>query len=331
MIYAMSDIHGRLDLFEEMLKKIEFSKDDTLIICGDSVDCGGGLSIIKKVKEMLDEGYDIVHLTGNHELILLNSLVDYIPEGRVIKDMRELKELSKGIDASSESNNDNPLQELLSVGKKILEGINILKRQAELQEEMLRAVKALPGYTAMESYYTFTDLQNMSENEISEIIDMIYNFPYSHIIELNGKTYIFVHGGCKMDSTNREVLFIRDEFYMNPSEFPEGTVVVFGHTTTRDIRIHKYNSVNIPYTIWHDESGDKIGLDCGASYPYGQLGCLRLDDMKEFYVKNNRKIITPVNYINDAYRNLLEWNEEIDSRIPESVPDVELEMFMLLS
>ena len=134
-----------------------------------------------------------------------------------------------------------------------------------------------------------------------------------------------------MDSTNREVLFIRDEFYMNPSEFPEDTVVVFGHTTTRDIRIHKYNSVNIPYTIWHDESGDKIGLDCGASYPYGQLGCLRLDDMKEFYVKNNRKIITPVNYINDAYRNLLEWNEEIDSRIPESVPDVELEMFMPLS
>lgn len=46
-----------------------------------------------------------------------------------------------------------------------------------------------------------------------------------------------------------------------------------------------------PMRIWHET--DRIGIDCGSGFPeekdcegyykYGNLACLRLDDMKEFY------------------------------------------------
>lgn len=54
--------------------------------------------------------------------------------------------------------------------------------------------------------------------------------------------------------------------------------------------------------IWYDtDNNDKIGIDCGASFPNGQLACLRLDDMKEFYVRNEQNIITPMEKISQIF------------------------------
>ena len=40
MIYVLSDIHGRLDRFEKMLRMIDLRDDDTLYILGDVIDRG---------------------------------------------------------------------------------------------------------------------------------------------------------------------------------------------------------------------------------------------------------------------------------------------------
>jgi len=39
--------------------------------------------------------------------------------------------------------------------------------------------------------------------------------------------------------------------------------------------------------IWKNKDGSVIDIDCGAGYAEqgGCLGCLRLNDMKEFYVE----------------------------------------------
>lgn len=71
-----------------------------------------------------------------------------------------------------------------------------------------------------------------------------------------------------------DLLWIRSRFYRNPA-LP-GKTILFGHTPT--VFIHGR------HTIWRDELyRDKIGIDCGAAYG-GRIGCLRLDDMEEFYV-----------------------------------------------
>ena len=40
MTYVMSDIHGDSERFRAMLRKIEFSADDTIYILGDVIDRG---------------------------------------------------------------------------------------------------------------------------------------------------------------------------------------------------------------------------------------------------------------------------------------------------
>jgi len=57
--YVMSDIHGEADRFHAMLKKINFSESDTLIILGDIIDRGS---------------HGIALLLGNHEHMMLQYL-----------------------------------------------------------------------------------------------------------------------------------------------------------------------------------------------------------------------------------------------------------------
>lgn len=66
MIYVMSDLHGRYDLYKRMLERISFSDSDTLYILGDFVDRGEeGFKIIFDIAER----ENVIPLVGNHDLI----------------------------------------------------------------------------------------------------------------------------------------------------------------------------------------------------------------------------------------------------------------------
>lgn len=40
MRYIVSDVHGEYDLFVRLLKRISFSEEDKMYICGDVIDKG---------------------------------------------------------------------------------------------------------------------------------------------------------------------------------------------------------------------------------------------------------------------------------------------------
>lgn len=64
MIYIMSDIHGELGLFRQMLKLINFGKNDRLIIAGDVVDKGSeSAALLRFIYEMKN----VVVILGNHD------------------------------------------------------------------------------------------------------------------------------------------------------------------------------------------------------------------------------------------------------------------------
>lgn len=64
MTYAISDLHGRYDLYAALLKKIRFCEEDTLYILGDSIDRGpDGIKILFDTAARRN----VVHLLGNHE------------------------------------------------------------------------------------------------------------------------------------------------------------------------------------------------------------------------------------------------------------------------
>lgn len=71
MIYVMSDIHGEIDRFNEMLKLINFSEADTLYIIGDAADrYPGGVDIWKRIMRTPN-----MHMIkGNHEDMCIKTL-----------------------------------------------------------------------------------------------------------------------------------------------------------------------------------------------------------------------------------------------------------------
>ncbi|NLR72756.1 serine/threonine protein phosphatase [Novosphingobium sp. ERN07] len=79
-VYAVGDIHGRLDLFEQLLQRIEEDDarrgpaDTTLILLGDLVDRGPeSRGVVDRAMQLAQTGKVRV-LAGNHEEMLLTSM-----------------------------------------------------------------------------------------------------------------------------------------------------------------------------------------------------------------------------------------------------------------
>lgn len=69
-IFVISDIHGHGNLFERLIKKLEYTAEDLFIINGDSCDRG---EEIKKTYELifkLKKEANLIHIKGNHEKML---------------------------------------------------------------------------------------------------------------------------------------------------------------------------------------------------------------------------------------------------------------------
>ena len=74
-IFLTSDIHGHSSMFEKLLDKIKLTKKDLLIILGDSCDRGPKTyELYKKYYDLEKEGYNIKHLRGNHEDMLIKAM-----------------------------------------------------------------------------------------------------------------------------------------------------------------------------------------------------------------------------------------------------------------
>ena len=84
LLYAVGDIHGRLDLLEAILDRIEVDTRAsghvarrTLVFLGDYVDRGpDSRGVVDRAISGLPQGFDTHFLKGNHEAILLNFLDD---------------------------------------------------------------------------------------------------------------------------------------------------------------------------------------------------------------------------------------------------------------
>lgn len=231
MTYVMSDLHGCYDLYEKMLKTINFSQTDILYIIGDVIDRGEeGIKILLEVMKKPN----IRLLMGNHEYLMAVLLSNIkLPVGRSTV-------LDDGIQQG--------LQLWLDDGGRPT-FLHFLELAPDIQKQAFRFLVKLPLYT-----------------EISN----------------NGKDFVLVHSGFenfalsrKLESyTANELLFQRNG--MEKVYFPDKTIIV-GHTPT--------------FAFGKEQTGkilhrnQCINVDCGCVYPQSSiLGCLRLEDMTEFYV-----------------------------------------------
>jgi serine/threonine protein phosphatase 1 len=80
-LYAIGDIHGRLDLLDQLLARIEAddrargSADTQLIFLGDLVDRGpNSAGVVQRALEVQQSGRPVRFLMGNHEEVFLKAL-----------------------------------------------------------------------------------------------------------------------------------------------------------------------------------------------------------------------------------------------------------------
>ncbi len=129
---------------------------------------------------------------------------------------------------------------------------------------------------------THRSWKKMKKETRDEMFEFLVNLPINIEIEVKGTHYLLVHGKPMRkprngaDSEERAIMDAVWNRYDAGESGPSDKTIIFGHTPT----IYYDQSKNEP-SIWHGEN--LIGIDCGCAYLDGRLGCLRLDDMKEYY------------------------------------------------
>ena len=198
-VYAIGDIHGRLDLLQSMLNLIEKDQKGradlpvTLVFLGDYIDRGpDSKGVVDRLLEGFSPQYETVFLKGNHEALLLSFLEDPASGLNWLRNGGDAALLSYGVPLDT-------LQQAFWSGQK---GVAEAARQ-------FRALLPQPHLDFYESLRLSCRLGD----------------------------FFFAHAGVRpgkpLDQQSEEdLLWIRKNFLMSADDF--GAVVVHGHTPARE-------------------------------------------------------------------------------------------------
>jgi serine/threonine protein phosphatase 1 len=204
-VYAIGDVHGRVDLLNDLHGRIvEDARQNprprrVVVYVGDYVDRGlQSRGVIDTLIEQPLDGFEAVHLKGNHEAMMLQFLAD----PRAGSGWLEI-----GGNAT-----------LLSYGVKPKEEQSLLKRLAEAQEQLQRN---LPP-----AHRTFLEGLKLHHTE--------GDFLFVHA---GLKPRVALEA-----QRERDLLWIRDDFL--DSSFDHGKTVVHGHSISWEPEV-KDNRINV--------------------------------------------------------------------------------------
>ena len=204
-VYAIGDIHGRVDLLANLHRQIaddaqRHAKPRMVIVyVGDYVDRGlQSRAVLDLLIEDPLEGFESVHLKGNHEAMMLQFLSD-----------------SRAASAWLEIGGNATL---LSYGVKPKEEQSLLKRLAEAQEQLASSLPA--------SHRQFLEGLKLYHTEGD------YLFVHAGL-----KPRVALD-----DQRERDLLWIRDDFL--DSSYDHGKTVVHGHSISWEPEV-KANRINV--------------------------------------------------------------------------------------
>lgn len=261
----MSDLHGCYNEFNELLKKIEFTENDKLVIAGDYVDRGPDSD---KMLEFICENQDkpnFVFLKGNHD-VEFAGYVDLI------------------------------VQIVADLGEEPLRDSNEYAKNAYMLA-YVKCVKEL-DFNLFDYYETVKDLifnKGVTLGQLKKWAKKIKKLSYTYKVTIEGKDYIIVHAGYldtleghEFESTysNLEEFYIyaRDDAYINGGV--PNTTIIAGHTPTILEEEFPYNDGEV-YSFYDEELNCKFyDIDCGGVYENhkSKFAAIRLEDEKIFYL-----------------------------------------------
>jgi serine/threonine protein phosphatase 1 len=207
VVYAVGDIHGRLDLLHRIQQSIV---DDAarrpanrrqLVYLGDYVSRGpDSAGVVDRVRAWLPEGFERITLKGNHEDLLLRFLDGEIDTGRHWLDYGGLEAMAAY-------------------------GVAIADRDARDDASVIALGEDLAGRIPPSHLDFFRTLQ----------------------ISHRAGDYVFVHGGVRpgvalTEQSARDCLWIRKTFLNSNAD--HGAIVVHGHSISDQPEI-RHNRIGI--------------------------------------------------------------------------------------
>jgi len=259
MHYCVSDIHGDIDAFHKILKKINFSDNDELYILGDILDRGkDGINIFLEILDMPN-----VHLIkGNHEALLEEYNWLRATEDRYLPVFLKYSWDPNGGEVTREAFEELRYKDIAKA-KKILERIHDAKYEIKLNINNQNYI--LRHNLGVEEYNLARDLKLVDNGILPEdfiIWDrkMLFTVDYPNDIVIFGHT---------------PVSLLYESLEKSPFRLPNDLFFKLRKYSTDDkLTIFSYNN--------------QYCIDCGAVFSYYndkrfRLACLRLEDMKEFY------------------------------------------------
>lgn len=145
-------------------------------------------------------------------------------------------------------------------------------------------------------YAKYLCCNEVSYNELKQYADTIASMPYIHRLTINEQKCIIVHAGyITSDKLNTSKYSSVYDFYLHAREdsYTDGgardSIIISGHTPTISRKYGMYNHGKIYETYNKSINCRFYDIDCGCSYinadSDARLACLRLDDMKIYYIQ----------------------------------------------
>jgi len=199
-LYAIGDIHGRVDLLDTLHEQIVAdaaaanARENVIVYLGDYVDRGlGSKAVLERLVNGHPPRFSKVHLKGNHEAIMLDFLEDSSNGAKWLAIGGNATLLSYGVEAPS--------------GRGSLAEYD--KAQGELKEKL--PVEHLAFLEGLELSYTVGD----------------YQFVHAG-----------VRPGTPLDrQSDRDLIWIREPFLSSPDW--HGKVIVHGHSTEWEPEVYE--------------------------------------------------------------------------------------------
>ena len=257
--YVISDIHGCYDDFIDMLKQIDFSDKDQLILAGDYID--RGIQNFEMLKWLENSSYNVVAIKGNHEVEFSQCI-------------SIMSSLIKKLNVKVKNSDD-----LLKIYLIIKEDLNndIFDRYGTL--------KQLISYNNV----MLSDLDNWKA--------MIDNMPYYFKISINDNKHIITHAGYienkdfniiqnQYDDIESFYIYAREDSMKYGGK--KNSTIIFGHTPTI-MYSGFYNNGNVYKHVNSRNNCIFYNIDCGKvykseKYKNAKLACIRLEDKKIYYI-----------------------------------------------
>lgn len=207
VIYAIGDIHGRLDLIDAIHQRIaadamrRTARRRQVVYLGDYVSRGpDSRGVVDRVREWLPEGFELITLKGNHEDLMLRFLEGEIGTGRHWLDYGGLEAMAAyGVDIADRDARDD--------ASVIALGDGLARRLPPSHLEFFRALR----------------------------------------ISHRAGDYLFVHAGVRPGvplsrQSDRDCLWIRKAFLHSDAD--HGAVIVHGHCISEQPEM-RHNRIGI--------------------------------------------------------------------------------------